>query len=235
MNSMAVMRRRSQPELLDQGAGTLEDVRANLNDMWRLNRLFGGVDAIMRHLSPQMREAGQAIRIVDLGTGSAHFALYLSKWAARHGISMCVYPLDLSTRNLTIARENVQHYPAVRLIQANGLALPFARGCIDYFISSLFLHHFEPDDLITLLRHTFEYARRGIVMSDITRGELSIPAFRLIQPLVARHPFTLHDGIVSIRRAYTPDELLQLAHEAGIKTARVYRHPLWRMTLVAEK
>jgi hypothetical protein len=56
-----------------------------------------------------------------------------------------------------------------------------------------------------------------------------------VQPVFARHELTRRDGITSIRRAYTPDELLQIARDAGLHHARVYRHFPWRMTLVAEK
>jgi hypothetical protein len=50
-----------------------------------------------------------------------------------------------------------------------------------------------------------------------------------------RNYLTRHDGALSIRRAYVPDELLAMAREAGLETARVYAHFPWRMTLVAEK
>lgn len=225
----------NQAELLDLGFGTLEDVRANLKDMWHLNRLTGGIDSLMRHLAPRLRQAAGSVHLADLGTGSAQLPVYLSGWARRHNIPIVLYPLDISARNLCIAHENVRYLSPIHLLQADGAALPFASNAIDYFISTLLLHHFEPDSLIELLRHTFERARRGIVMCDITRGIPPQVGFRIIQPFVGPHPMTLHDGIRSIRRAYTPDELLGFARQAGLANARVYRHPLWRMTLVVDK
>jgi hypothetical protein len=121
------------------------------------------------------------------------------------------------------------------LVQADALYLPFKPRCVDYFISCLFLHHLSPEGVIDLLARTFGAARCGIVMSDIVRGRLPVIGFKLGQPLFARSFLTRHDGVVSIRRAYTPRELRQLAHAAGIFNARVYQHFPWRMTLVAEK
>jgi SAM-dependent methyltransferase len=232
---MALPLRRTQPELLDQGVGTLDDVRANLNDMWHLNRWTGGVNALLSHLLPRLRRERGAVRIADLGTGAARLNLHLARWARQHGIALECYGLDVSARNLHIAREHVNGQAGVQLLQADGMALPFAPGALDYCVSTLLLHHFEPDALVALLRHTFERARCGIIMSDITRAALSQIGFRLIQPIIAPHPMTLHDGIVSIQRAYTPDELRDLAQQAGLEQARVYHHPLWRMTLVADK
>jgi len=82
---------------------------------------------------------------------------------------------------------------------------------------------------------TFQSANKGIIMSDVTRGRLPLVAFKISQPIFARNFLTRHDGMVSIRRAYTPDELLHLAHTAGLSNIHIYKHWGWRMTLIAEK
>lgn len=74
-----------------------------------------------------------------------------------------------------------------------------------------------------------------MIMCDLVRGWLPLLAFRLVQPVFARHFLTRHDGALSIRRAYTPRELLDLAHAAGLPHARVHTHWPWRMTLVVER
>jgi ubiquinone/menaquinone biosynthesis C-methylase UbiE len=229
--SFLIPARQEQPELLDQGAGSMTDVRANLSEIWRINRVFGGIDALTRHLYPCLRKHTRPVQVVDLGTGSGEMGSLLMSWAERHRQQIAVSMLDLSERNLSVAAEHMTS--GVRLVQANALALPFARDQIDYFISSLFLHHLSPDQVVSLLRETYQRARHGIVMSDVTRGYLPLAAFRLVQPLFARHYLTRHDGVVSIKRAYTPKELRSLSHAAGIETARVYEHVPWRMTLVA--
>ncbi len=227
--------RRDAPELLDQGVGSAADVRENLMEMWRINRMLGGVPALTRHLYPLLLREGRAQRIVDVGTGSGEMAILIARWAARNGLPLSVYPLDWAWRHLAVAGANAEGAAGVHLVQADVNALPFARDGVDYVISSLFLHHFAPDAVIRLLRDLYERARRGIVMSDLVRGVLPLIAFRAVQPVFARHPLTRHDGALSIQRAYTPPELLVLAREAGIETAQVYRHFPFRMTLVAVK
>ncbi|MBC7592099.1 MAG: hypothetical protein H7226_13795, partial [Salinibacterium sp.] len=48
---------------------------------------------------------------------------------------------------------------------------------------------------------------------------------KVIGPVVPRNPLTRFDGPVSVLRAYTPDELLELMHAAGLT-------PRWRATLL---
>lgn len=224
------------PELLDQGMGTDADVRANLLEMARLNRLFGGVRSLTMHLYPRLRNAGQPVRVLDIGTGSGDIALTVKRWARENRLDVTLYPLDISARNLKVTQEVARGIGGMRLLQADALALPFAENGFDYAISSLMLHHLTPEQLIMLIRETYRKARRGIVFTDLVRGTLPLAAFDLfVSPFFAKHYLTRYDGRVSIQRAYTPDELKGMAREAGVESAKVYAHFPFRMTVVADK
>jgi hypothetical protein len=235
VSSWLVPPRYDQPELLDQGAGTPDDVRASLGDLWRINRYLGGIPALTRHLFPRLRAHTGVVTLADIGTGSAEIPAFIARWARRQHLSVRILALEFAARHLEIARGYVQSLPNVHLVQADARNLPFPRERVDYVTSSVFLHHFPPEEVIELLRESIAIARRGIIMSDGVRGWLPLIAFKIGQPIFARSYITRYDGAASIRRAYTPSELRQLAAEAGLTNARVYRHPLWRMTLVADK
>jgi hypothetical protein len=227
--------REDAPELLDAGAGTLEDVEANLTEMWRVNRFTGGLRALTHHLYPRLRAHTGTATIADLGTGSAEIPAAITQWAAGNNLSVRIFAIDLAARHLQLARSRIHSTPNIRLLQADAGDLPFAPDSVDYLISSLFLHHLSPEQVTNLLRQTFDHVRCGLILTDITRGVLPLLAFKISQFVFARNYLTRHDGAVSIRRAYTPAELLDLAKSAGLSTAGVYSHPLWRMTLVADK
>jgi SAM-dependent methyltransferase len=231
--SLLIPPRKDQSELLDEGEGSLDDLRASLNEVWNFNRFFGHLGSLKKFLQAGNRH--KALRIADIGTGSGKLALYLQQWAHSQPLELEVVAVDFSERVLSIARENLQNRPDIHLVQADGLNLPFAPNCIDFYISSLFLHHFSPEELIELLGNAYEKASGGIIMSDIVRGHLPLAAFRLIQPIFARHYLTQHDGAVSVQRAYIPEELKAIARAAGIKKATIYQQFPWRMSLVAYK
>jgi SAM-dependent methyltransferase len=224
-----------EPEWLDQGRGSSADVADNLDEMWRLNRWLGGLSALTRHLYPRLAAAEAPCTLLDLGTGSAQVPLAIARWARAHQVAAKVIGLDWAPRNLAVARWRTNVGAQVSLLLADSQRVPMRERAVDFVISSLFLHHFAPEAVVDLLRSSYGLARRGLIMTDLVRGVLPGLAFGLVQPVLARHPLTRHDGQLSIRRAYTPAELRALAAAAGLSNARVYAHWPWRMTLVAER
>ncbi len=236
---MALLRvalpRTEEIEWLDEGRGSQADVAANLEEMWQLNRWLGGLNALTRHLYPRLRAAGGPCAVLDLGTGSAQVPLAIARWARAQPGGVTVTGVDWAERNLAVARGQTRDMQPVRLLRADALRLPLAERSADFVISSLFIHHFEPGPAVELLRAAYAVARRGLIMTDLVRGRLPQLAFGLVQPALARHPLTRHDGRLSIQRAYTPSELRGLAAAAGLPGARVYTHWPWRMTLVVDR
>lgn len=229
------MPRANETEWLDQGRGSDADVAANLDEMWRLNRWLGGLSALTRHLYPRLLAASGPSRVLDLGTGSAHVPLDIGRWACARRLEVQLIGLDWAARHLAVARQQIGGAGPVRLLQADAQRLPLAEGSADFVISSLFLHHFGPEAAVEVLRAGYRAARRGLIMSDLVRGQWPALAFGLVQPVLARHPLTRHDGYLSICRAYTPGELRELAARAGLPNARVHSHWPWRMTLVVDR
>jgi Methyltransferase domain len=232
---MMVPARLEQPELLDLGRGSPADVAANLTEMWRANRYLGGLRALTLHLYPRLVKCTSTVTVLDLGTGSAEIPVAIWHWAQSRGLSVHIVGVDWAARNLAVARARTSGVPAISLLQADAACLPVPPASVDFVISSLFLHHVAREDLVRLLGNAFAIARRGIIMSDLARGWMPLLAFKLTRPIIARNFLTGHDGALSIRRAYTPTELLELADAAKLPKPRVYEHLPWRMTLVADK
>src|SRR5438105_1671282 len=66
-------------------------------------------------------------------------------------------------------------------------------------------------------------ARRGVVVNDFRRGRLAFAVSAMTVLGLARARYTRHDGVLSARRAYTLDELDELAAAAGLR--RIRRSP----------
>jgi hypothetical protein len=224
-----------QLEMLDLGEGSPTDVSENLVEMWRTNRYLGGLAALTRHLYPRLAMNHGSVSVLDLGTGGADIPAEIVRWSRLRGVDVTVLAVDWAARNLAIATKRVGTLSAVKLLHADAMRLPVARHGVDYVISSLFMHHFSPSELVELLHHAFACTRRSMIMTDLSRGWLPLAGFYLVQPIFAHNRLTRFDGATSIRRAYTPTELLSLARTAGLVHARVVCHWPWRMTLVVDR
>jgi ubiquinone/menaquinone biosynthesis C-methylase UbiE len=207
------------------------DRDACLADIDRLNG-FGGYALTWRELRRLAARvpAARALLVVDVGGGRGDFAWRMIRDAARRGRAVRVAVVDRDADLLVAAvRRSRGQVTAVR---ADAAALPFRAGAADIVTMSLTLHHLEPAAAVASIREMRAVARLGVVINDLLRTPLSLALVWLATRLVARHWISRHDGPLSVRRAYSPDELRALAAKAGIHAPRVDRYP-WLGRLVA--
>lgn len=157
------------------------------------------------------------------------------QWASGEGIPLQIFALDLRHAHLRWAKARLRSWPEILFVQGDVFAPPFAEGGIDVVISSLLLHHFATQELIQLLPRWMRIARRSLVMTDVVRHPVPYWFMKAASPVFARSAITRHDAAVSIRRAYLPQELQNIAVEAGFPQAHVFTHFPYRMTLVIDQ
>jgi SAM-dependent methyltransferase len=223
-------------ELLDGPAPFAERARS-LADVARLNGAFGGRLMTVRHVRRLLARlpADRIATVVDLGTGGGDIPRALVRWARRAGQSIRVFALDLSEPTLEVARRTVASYPEITLLRADALAAPFRKHAVDVAISSLTLHHLEPAAAITYLEAMGAMAREGVVVNDLARSRLGWAAMWLVTRLFGCGRMSRHDGPLSVRRAYTADEVRGLCARAGLEGVAVRRYaPLLRLCAVTE-
>ena len=208
------------PELLD---GPLDDrpaLVANLRDLTRLNRLTGGTRLSSRAIWRLLPDGADAT-VLDVGTGAADIPANLVAEAARAGRSVHVTATDSRQEVLhaaVIARPAVAAVRGIDLAIADGRRLPYPDGSFDVAHASLVLHHLGRTDAVAFLEELRRVARIGIVINDLIRSRLNWIGAELLVHAVARGRYTRHDGPLSVRRAFTRDELDELVAAAGLVT-----------------
>jgi ubiquinone/menaquinone biosynthesis C-methylase UbiE len=110
--------------------------------------------------------------------------------------------------------------------------VPLSDRSCDIVLCSLSLHHFAPPDAIRVLREMDRLSRVGFIVNDIRRCLAGYAAAWGASRLATRNQLTRHDMPLSVRRAYTPQELRELLRAAGLPDAHVTTHPLFRMAAV---
>ena len=223
-----------EEELLDAGAGSDDDVAANLSDLRRINRLLGGTRVVRKALESSLDgSAPEMLSLLDVGTGSADIPAEIARRWTRRGTRGTFVSLDISERNLRVARSRLGVDPAVTLVRADAMQLPFATGSFDFVIASQFLHHFTNNEVVRLLVEFARVARRAVVISDLVRNLVPYWFIRMTGPMLTTSFLTRNDGPLSVLRAFTAPELRELATEAGLTHSTVERVFPYRLMLVA--
>ncbi|HYZ85485.1 MAG TPA: methyltransferase domain-containing protein, partial [Bryobacteraceae bacterium] len=117
----------------------------------------------------------------------------------------------------------------------NAFQLPFRPKSFDFVFSSLFLHHFNEQEVVCLLSNFGAIARRAVLINDLERNLLAYYFLPLTRWLFRWDPITLHDGPISVRASFRASELSELARRSGLRVAKIEVHrPAFRIGLVAE-
>jgi SAM-dependent methyltransferase len=212
--------RKIVPELMDDADPA--DARRSLHDLVRINTALGGHN-IVKQLLKKAGCGEEPFSLLDVGAASGDTARVIRDAFPR----ATVVSLDRNAVNLSAA-------PAPRVL-ADAFALPFRPASFDYVFCSLFLHHFENDQVVRLLRGFVFAARRGVLISDLERHVVPYWFMRLSQPIFRWHWLTVHDGRISVRAAFTAEELRSLAQKAGLHNLKVATHrPAFRISLSGE-
>ena len=222
-------------ELLDHPGNSDEEVRGNLQDIERLNRLSGGARTVLFQLSRMITERSRTrLKILDIATGWADIPRTICRWARRRKLTVIVEAVDRSHQVLAAAAGWSAGYPEIRLRQEEAPPLPYSDQSFDYVLCSLFFHHLTEAQGIHLLREMRRVARHGLIVNDLTRSRRARLLTGIATRLLSANRLTRHDGPMSVLRGFRPEELLHMATEAGLGDVRVSLHPWFRIALVKE-
>ena len=209
------------------------DLEATVDDLDRLNAWFGGYALTLRRIRrvAGTLSRGRRLVVVDVGGGRGDLAVNIVRLARRAGRPVRVIVVDSDAATLALARRRTAAYPEIALVQADAAALPLAARVADVGVLALTLHHLDGATAVASLAQLTSVARTGIV-NDLLRTPLTLVLVWLATRVLRLHPVSRHDGPVSVRRAWSADELTALAATAG-RRARIVRYP-WLGRLVAE-
>jgi SAM-dependent methyltransferase len=202
-----------------------EEALRSLADIRFVNRWLGNRGALLEAVRPFLT-ASPRPRLLDVGCGSADVPAFLGRSA---GVPVTVVGADLKPLHLRMAP------PDVHRVVADVRALPFPSRSFDVVTASLFLHHFDGAQVAAVLRGLFDLARRALVVNDLHRARVPYVFGKVaFRPLFRSH-VSVEDGLLSIRRAFTPSELRSAFEEAGLPAVRIRRTWPYRLLAVAER
>jgi ubiquinone/menaquinone biosynthesis C-methylase UbiE len=220
------MKRVVIPELLDTDAGTAEEVQATLADLRFFNRWFGGIATSIRLLQRVAQETGSSkLSILDVAAASGDVAQAARAQLERIGIELEITLLDRSRAHLN---------NGARAVVGDALRLPFRDGSFDVVGCGLFAHHLEPEEVVQFVNEALRVCRSAAIINDLVRHPLHLTLVYAGLPIY-RGRMTRNDAPASVRRAYTPEEMINMLRNTRASRVEISRHYLFRMGVIAWK
>ncbi|HUP06947.1 MAG TPA: methyltransferase domain-containing protein [Caldimonas sp.] len=210
--------RRVAPEALDDLPPEDPRARGARRDLLRVHRAMGTRGILVRALRALRLEAPRErpLRVVELGCGDGRLLLRVAR-----ALGWGPVALTLLDRQAAVDASTLEAYRALgwdaRLEVADVFAwagAPIdATARADLIVTSLFLHHFEPPSLATLL--ALVAARtRAFVAYEPRRSRLALAGSHLVGALGA-NAVTRADAVISVRAGFRGDELTMLWPHTG--------------------
>lgn len=222
---MLVPRRRRGFEHLDNPDTPPSIRRRSLDDVCRANALLGGTHAVLAELSRILPALGERATLLDVGTGLADIPSRAAARARRLGVTLATVGVDEAASLLLASGPRLDAGAC-----ADARHLPFAAASVDVVTCSQVLHHFPDDEIPLVLRELQRVAKRYVVVSDLRRSWVAAAGFWTVAWPLGFHAVTRHDGVVSVLRGFTTDELARHVRHATESAPAVRRHPGFRIT-----
>ena len=212
-------------ELLDDPHADPAAVKESLRNIARANRWFGGAAAVRYGLGRTLRNlpGGSTLSLLDLGTGLGDLPGVAVRWGAARQIRIVPVGLELNRVAARMARTE-----GLATAVACAGAPPMREKSVDVVLVSQVAHHLTAQSVVHLLRTCDQLARRAVIVADLRRGALAVPAFWCGARVLAFDPVTVADGMTSLRRGFTRREFLALMAEAGVD-GRIAHRPGFRL------
>lgn len=224
--------RSNELEFIDTGDYTAEEYEGCLRELRRVNYFLGDVHALKKTLWREIENKNfSEFSVLDVGAGSGELLRAIAG-LAQNKKDAHLFGLELNARSArAILEESKNLSTEIFSVRGDAFILPFADASFDYVICSLFTHHFADENVVKILSEMKRVTRREIFVIDLHRHALAYFLYTTLGRLFLYNRLIRHDGALSIRRSFRPEELKCLARRAGLENVSVERHFPFRLVL----
>jgi len=233
LTGISFKHRNQEKEMMDDFDCQGQVVEKTLGELKTINRLLGGNRVTIKGLKKLVKPTGpNHLRIGDLGCGGGDMLKLIAAWAEKKGINVELIGFDANPHILEYARKNCREFPQISFSQEDVLADSFKDQKLDILICTLFLHHFEDNEVVRFIKNIKDQVRIGIVINDLHRHWFAYYAILFLTFLFSRSKMVKHDGPLSVLKAFARIDLERILKESGIASFKLYWRWAFRWELV---
>lgn len=199
--------------LFDNGELYSATPAASLDHLRKLERHFGSYRLVRAYLRRWLKP-GCAYRLLDLAAGTGDVPRLIVEWARKKSVSLQIDGIDPRPAVLEAARKLSIQYPEIAFIRADPRSFTSSMT-YDVVCCSFALHQFGEDDAARLMRQARELSHDKTLVTDLVRSQTALWTMCLVSEFFCRETASKKKARLSVRNAFSFDELNTLANRAG--------------------
>lgn len=211
--------RSNETELMDDFNLKGELLRDTLNKLAKINKWLGGNRVTLKGIEQLLEDqpTNKTYTIIDLGCGHGDILRLIANFGRKNNYKFKLIGIDANEDAIKYANELSTNYDELTFSNVDIFSEDFKSLEYDIALSTLFLHHFNQEEIHALLKTISATANLGIVINDLHRNRLAYGLFKLLGLVISNH-MIVQDGLTSILRAFKREELEQISKELNLKS-----------------
>ncbi len=194
-------------------------VDQSLAELDYINYWLGGDWVSLRGLKMLIDKNKNPFSIIDLGCGSGSLLAQMAqeyKDQMNSGIG-----IDANGYILKYARSAQSAFKQLSFTDVNVLVAAEKDFNCDILHASLFLHHFNHDELVMLFKKFKKQGSRGMVISDLHRHWLAYYSIKYLTQWFSKSKMVQNDGPLSVMRGFRRKEWIRIFEAVGIENYQI--------------
>lgn len=221
-------------ELLDADNIPFADIQQNMKELDSVNQLLGGHAITLQGFKALVRVNDQPISICEIGCGGGDNLRVIYNYAQKKNIPIRLTGIDIKSSCIQFAAAQNSDMQATWICSDYRTANMEA-VMPDIIFSSLFCHHFSPQELLGMLRWMHQHSKLGFFINDLHRHPLAYYSIKLLTGLFSKSYLVKHDAPLSVARGFKKEEWINILNDANISSCNVHWKWAFRHLLVCKK
>jgi len=189
-----------------------------LDKLETINHWLGGnkvtINGLKKILLNHPKE--KKLTIIDVGCGSGDILRSVANFGRRNNYKMTLIGVDANPTAISYAKKLSKKYHEILFLTENIFSNDFEKRKFDVLLATLFLHHFNKDELVRFLSKSLTNAKLGIVVNDLHRHKLAYFLFLALSVFI-KNRMVVEDGLTSISRAFKRKDLENISRKINVK------------------
>ena len=211
-------------EIMDDLDMSGEMLITSLDQLETINKWLGGnrltLDGIKKMLADKPRD--QTYSIVDLGCGHGDMLRKIADYGKENGYKFELLGIDANQATIEYGISLSKKYDNIKYAKQNVIEDKLTIDKYDIALCTLFLHHFEDEIAVTLIRKLLNKSRIGVVVNDLHRHPIPYYLFKMLTTVFGNE-MVRSDGLLSITKAFKRADLENFADKVGYQNSIQWR------------